>query len=57
MGSNSEAMDSEGGALRQRSVTGSQKDSQAQADSAPDKDHQREKKTFGRTPDGAGEYT
>ena len=57
MSSNSEAMDSEGDTLRQRSVTGSQKDSQAQTDSAPDNDHQKEKKAFGRTPDGVGEYT
>ena len=57
MGSKSEAMDSEGDTLRQRSMNGSQKQSQAQTDSAPDKDHQKEKKTYGRTSDGVGEYT
>ena len=57
MSSNSGAMGSEGDTLRHRSLTGSQKDSQDQTDSALENDHQKEKKTFGRTPDGVGEYT
>lgn len=57
MDSNLEAMDLEGDTLRQRSVTGVQKDSQAQTDAAPDTDHSKGKKTFGRTPDGVGKYT